>query len=613
MINIFIPAAGFGERLRPITLHIPKPLLPIMGKPVIEMIIDNLSTIPFKRIGINLHHKAERLKEWGVKSPYSGLIEFFHEDPILGTGGALKNAESFLSGSPFLVHNSDIISNIDLNLLLNTHISGKNIATIAIHDCPEHNNVILNKKGFVIGIEGHPSKRNHGKKSVTYMGIAVYSPEILKFIPKGASSITFAWLKAIKMGFSIKALDFTGCYWKDIGSPNYYASAVIDALRKNGETIFIHPSTKIHSNIELDGYVCIEKDSNIKGDSSFRNCILLEGSDISSGTYENSIIGYDFVIELNEDELFKDINEGGLILIGTGGSDRKYYRLKQKRESIVIARYSEEDIDFERHINYTEFFRRHNIPVPRLIHVNLLNKTALLEDLGDVTLYSWIKFKDKDQIEAMYQKVLDILIKIHHIPIAAINEYPMLQKRIFDYEHFRWETEYFLERFLRDLKGIAIKDAALKEELHKLSLNADSFLKTIIHRDFQSQNIMIKDGLPRVIDYQGARIGPPSYDVASILWDPYFRLDPKTRECLLEYYIERISYGLDKEDFLRSLLICRIQRHMQALGAYGFLSSVKGKGYFTKFIPECLSYLKEEITILKDELPSLYELIIKIT
>lgn len=610
MINIFIPAAGFGERLRPITDHIPKPLLPIMGRPVIEIIIDKLSLISFKKIGINLHHKAEMLKEWGIKSPYSGDIIFFYENPLLGTGGALKNAEGFLSEGPFLVHNSDIISNIDLSLLIKTHLSEGNIATIATHDYPKYNNVILDKNGSVIDITDPLSKKDYNKKVVTYMGIAVYSSEILKFIPEGDSSIISAWLAAIKKGFKIKALDFTGCYWKDIGSPHSYASAVIDALRINGETIYIHPSVKICKNLELDGYTSIEKGSNLKENSFFRNCILLQGSNPSSGRYENSIIGNNFIINLNEEELFKDIKEKGLILVGTGGSDRRYYRLKNKRESVIIVRYSKEDADFERHLNYTEFFRRHVISVPRLIHVNPLNKTALFEDLGDTSLYNWLKFKGKDHIEAMYQKVLDILIKIHHIPVTDLKECPM---RIFDYEHFRWETEYFLERFLKGLRGINARNSALEEELNRLALNADSFFKTIIHRDFQSQNIMIKEDRPRLIDYQGARIGPPAYDVASILWDPYYRLEEKTREKLLRYYIDRIKYGLDEKGFLRSLSICLIQRHMQALGAYGFLSVVKGKSFFAKFIPGCLNYLKEEVTTMKDEFPSLYNLILRIT
>ena len=147
----------------------------------------------------------------------------------------------------------------------------------------------------------------------------------------------------------------------------------------------------------------------------------------------------------------------------------------------------------------------------------------------------------------------------------------------------------------------------LKEELHALARKADSFPKTIIHRDFQSQNIMVVKGDKiLIIDYQGARIGPPAYDLASILWDPYCRLDDGMREHLVGYYIDQMkrlnassAHGdqFEEKIFRESLLTCRLQRHMQALGAYGFLSSIKGKKYFLRYVPEGLRLLKEDISL----------------
>src|SRR3990172_3510238 len=117
-MNIFLPAAGLGERLRPITNHPPKPLLPILGKPIIEGILEKLTAVCSGKIGINLHYKPEMIRDWIKNSPYAGRAAFFPEDPILGTGGALKNAESFLSSGPFIVHNSDILLNIDFSRLI---------------------------------------------------------------------------------------------------------------------------------------------------------------------------------------------------------------------------------------------------------------------------------------------------------------------------------------------------------------------------------------------------------------------------------------------------------------------------------------------------------------
>src|SRR4030042_6041601 len=155
--SIFILAAGLGERLRPITDHLPKPLLPILGKPILQSILEKVSILPAHKIGINLYHKKDIIENWITQSAFNKKVELFHEDPILGTGGALKNAETFLNASTFIVHNSDIVSDIDLGKLLEFHLSSDNLLTLAVHDYPEFNNLMLDKEGFLIAIrKTHP-------------------------------------------------------------------------------------------------------------------------------------------------------------------------------------------------------------------------------------------------------------------------------------------------------------------------------------------------------------------------------------------------------------------------------------------------------------------------
>ncbi|MBI4684841.1 MAG: phosphotransferase [Nitrospirae bacterium] len=620
-LKIFLPAAGLGERMRPITNHIPKPLLPILGRPLIELIIEKFSTVSSGKIGINLHYKADMVKEWIKNSAYAGRIELFPEDPILGTGGALKNAEAFLSEGNFLVHNSDIISDIDFSRLIETHLSHGNIATLATHDYIRYNNVVIDDNGCVIDVENSgtstPNPDRIAKK-VAYTGIAVYSPEIFNFVSKGVSHATVAWIAASKAGHRVQALDFTGCYWNDIGNPVSYASEVVNSLKKEGETVFMHPLSNDCMDTDLNGFAVIERDCVLGKGVQIRNCIVLPESKTEKNShYENCIIGPDFKISLNESEVLGYSDKVGGVLIGIGGSDRKYYRVRRDDKTVVIMQCEHNDLDFLRHIEYTKFFSGCSIPVPELISIDPEKMRASFEDLGDVTLYSWLKCRRRNEdIEKMYRKVMDISVMLHTKATEYVSKCPTLINRAFDYEHFRWETNYFVERFVSGMRNIRIRNpSALEDEFHRIALKADSYPKTVMHRDFQSKNIMIHNWIPRLIDYQGARIGLPAYDVASILWDPYFRLEDGMRERLLAYYISEMrakSNKFDERIFMESLLLCRLQRHMQALGAYGFLSSVKGKKYFLKHITEGLRLLKEDISLTKDKYPELNKLVMSL-
>ncbi len=610
-INIFIPSAGLGERLWPVTEHIPKPLIPILGKPILEIVLEKVSALPINRIGINLYHKKEEIKDWIEKSAFRKDIDIFQEDSILGTGGAFKNAEAFLKEGAFLVHNSDIISDIELASIIDIHLSSGNIATLAVRNHPEINNVMVGRNGSVSGIGKSGSTV---AKRVTFTGIAVYSPEFLKYLPEGKSSVVDGWLKAISSGLEIGTVDVSGSYWRDIGTPESYLKAVFDAIRKEGETIFIHPTARISGNINPDGYVVIEEGCVLSNGVSLMNTVLMPHTEVKKNScHEGCIIGQGYEIDV---DVFQSKEK---ILIGTGGSDRNYYRIKKDTGSLILMEAQSNNPDFERHIEYTRFFEKHSIPVPGLIEVNHNEKTALFEDLGDLSLYSWLKCpRREDEKERLYRSVIDILVTLHTEVTEGVSECPLLKERVFDYEHLRWETDYFTERFVKGVRNIDIKNGdVLREEFHSLALKVDSFPKTIVHRDFQSQNIMIQKGrIPRLVDYQGARIGPPAYDLVSILWDPYYRLEDGIKGRLVDYYIDGIKEilgkGFSESNFRDTILPCRLQRHMQALAAYGFLSMVKGKKYFLKYVPEGLRLLKEDVFLAKDEYPEIYKLVSKL-
>jgi NDP-sugar pyrophosphorylase family protein/aminoglycoside phosphotransferase (APT) family kinase protein len=623
-VNVFILAAGFGERLQPITSHIPKPLIPILGRPVLLSVLEKVSSLPFNKIGINLYHKKEMIQDWVKQCPFGGKISLFPEEQTLGTGGALKNAEDFLSKKTILVHNSDILSDMDLQRLLEHHLASGSLVTLAVHDHKKFNNVFVDKKGFLQDVGDVPAPARMNRQRTAFTGIAVYEPEFLKFLPEGPSSVVDAWLKAVSEGHTIGTFDVTGCYWSDIGTPDAYARAVFDALKTDGETLYIHPSVKGCGNAEMQGYVVMEEGCDaeaLHATPLLRNCILLP--DCRAGAIqvqphrvapalENCIVGPDFKLDLNEAAISETPDEEERQMIGTGGSDRKYYRVRMGRRSAVLMQCRGDDPDFTRQMEYTHFFLKYSVPVPELLETDINQKKAVFEDAGDTSLYNWLKCPRKErEVEDVYRKIIDALGTIHTVATDHVAECPSLKNRIFDYEYFRWETDYFFERFVEGVRNIRAENIpGAGEELHLLALKADSFPKTIIHRDFQSQNIMLMaDAELRIIDYQGARMGPSAYDVASLLWDPYHRLEDGMRERLVNYYIGKIEDKFDAGYFRETIAVCRLQRHMQALGAYGFLSSVKGKRYFLKYASEGLRLLKEDISLFRVEYPELYKLI----
>jgi len=427
-INVFILSAGLGERLRPITDYIPKPLLPVLGKPVLQLVIEKVLTLPINKIGINLHHKKEAIEEWISRCPFRKKIRLFYEGQILGTGGALKNAEEFLNRGTFLVHNSDIISNIDLQRLLRYHLSSGNLVTLAVHDYPKFNNLIIDEKGFlrVVGA-GFKSALAEGQR-LAFTGIAVYEPQFLKFLPQGSSSVVDGWLKAIAADCKIGTYNVTGCYWRDIGKPSSYAAAVIEALRADGEVVYIHPSIEDCRDVCLNGYVVIEEKSKIGKNVFLKNCIILPGGHAENNSHnENCILGHEFKVQLSESEML-----GLSALIGTGGSDKKYYRIKKRENTAVLLECVKDDPEFHRQIEYTRFFLKYGIAVPELIEINPRNMKAIFEDAGDISLYTWLKFpRDRELVEDIYKKVIDILVLIHYEATRHVSECPLLHQRVF--------------------------------------------------------------------------------------------------------------------------------------------------------------------------------------
>jgi len=190
-----------------------------------------------------------------------------------------------------------------------------------------------------------------------------------------------------------------------------------------------------------------------------------------------------------------------------------------------------------------------------------------------------------------YEQVVDHLLALQAVTESARTDCPLAVDRTLDLDQLRWETTYFRECFLQghlalsgnDLTGLDVEFAALAAVVAKAPL-------TLMHRDFQSQNILIQGAQVRLVDYQGLRLGPVAYDLASLVWDPYVDLPRKLRQQLVTRFAAGCTVAAP-ETVLAMTVTAGLQRVMQALGAFGFLGHAKGKTEFLGHIPAAMANL----------------------
>ena len=217
----------------------------------------------------------------------------------------------------------------------------------------------------------------------------------------------------------------------------------------------------------------------------------------------------------------------------------------------------------------------------------------LMEDLGDTDLWSF-REASWEKRRPLYQKTLTIVNRLHSFPEKDFPSGRVKLMESFGPDLYRWERDYFREHFVRGFCGMKLEPAferELESELSALGERLSGTRRCLVHRDLQSQNVMIRDGEPFLIDFQGMRFGSPFYDLGSLLCDPYVAFADRERDELLSFYYGLSKRELDWAGFRNSFWEASAQRLMQALGAYGFLGLRKGLKAFLEHIPAGLRNL----------------------
>lgn len=535
-------AAGYGKRLFPLTQWMPKPLVPLTREPILFHLFSKLKKAGIRKTVINTHHLGRQIKSFveSYHDPDMGPLHICHEEELLNTGGGLKNAANHLKKTPFfLVHNSDILSDMDLNLLMRKHQESGALVTLAVREAGA-NNILIGANGHLLDCRGLLNRAGDGStRHVTYLGVAAYSAAFLENLPEGPSDLVDTWVDLIsRQPGSIQTIDMERGYWNDLGT----FDAFFDAQR-----------------------VIIDSD-------------MLPLSDSAKALVEQ-------------------------------GSNRRYYRLGRGTNSLVLMLCEKGDEDFDRFIETSQFLNDLQLGNPKVWAYSQERGAALLEDLGDDTLYRVFHSRDPQvRRRHLYSRVVNFLAAFQEKTTRVRSRCPMSCDRTLDYEHLRWETQYFCSRFLIDHLGFPeTVSQDLESEFHALAHMVSNHPEVVIHRDFQSQNILFKQGDVHIVDYQGMRLGSIWYDLASLLNDPYVELDGALKKRLYKEFLELKGAEFeDDSETRKAFLAACLQRNMQALGAYGYLSNQLGKLAFRAFmLPGCRILLKtlEEWNTLEGDKP----------
>jgi aminoglycoside/choline kinase family phosphotransferase len=298
-----------------------------------------------------------------------------------------------------------------------------------------------------------------------------------------------------------------------------------------------------------------------------------------------------------------------------GGSGRNIVRVQGGGRSAIGILYSgrEENIAF---LEFSRHFRARGLAVPEIFAEDLNEGAYLEEDLGDTTLFDFLSSNRSGEVispevVATYRKVVAELPRFQVEAGSGLNYKVCYPRASFDRQSIAWDLNYFKYYFLR-LAAVPFNEQGLENDFARLTkflLNAnhDFFL----YRDFQSRNVMLCEGKPYFLDYQGGRKGALQYDIASLLYDGKADLPPVLRDELLNYYLERLAgyADINRDTFMEHYFAYVYIRIMQALGAYGFRGFYEQKAHFLQSVPYALKNLRwlSENVKLPIELPTLMD------
>jgi NDP-sugar pyrophosphorylase family protein len=600
-------AAGFGTRIQPLSYDLPKPMMPIWGKPAILRMIHLLRRFGVTEVLVNIHHNPGPIFDFFQTRTVKGMkLELSFEPEILGTGGALRKASWFFDEEPFWIANSDIVANVSPVPFLKEFDQTRPMAVLWLHPTEGPRTVEMENNKITIFRSSRPGTRG----TYTFCGLQLVSPAILDFLPPaGFSSVIDAYSAAIAHGKRISGITVKGSFWRDIGSLEQYVEVhrALAARRRSGskprhsgtrirgfasvgDGVLVEPGARISDSVIWDG-------AHIGRDADLRGAVIARDTNVN-GPVNGAAIRCDkikdAVLTAALSRFHWPADQVTAMPLAKRGSARSFTRLAMAGKTVICIHYSTEREENIHYAAIARFLRKKGLPVPHILLDMPDRHAVIVEDLGDLSLESAASFLSPQQLERVYRRILDALLELHAIPPDSAKRQHVTLQPGFARDLYRWERNLMAEHLLR--KKLCLTNSKVGAIMKDLGTAANRLLEepvVLVHRDMQSSNLLLKDGRPYFIDFQGMRTGPAAYDLASLLCDPYVMLSPELQQRLLHYYCSRSHNG---RRIRKSFWYAAIERLAQALGAYGRLSALPGMGRFADYIPPAMRMMHRAIT-----------------
>ena len=277
-------------------------------------------------------------------------------------------------------------------------------------------------------------------------------------------------------------------------------------------------------------------------------------------------------------------------------SDRRYFRvISPEGRSTVLALHAGA-IDFASlpFANVARLLQEVPLPVPAILgHSDALGIVAL-QDLGDVTLQAHLGAASPAEHQALYRQAVALIALLQRRGAElASNAYPPYAIT-FDVEKLTWELNFFVRHFLEAYRGGSLRDrerAAFDEEWLAMTRELAAEPRVLCHRDYHSRNLMLHDASLYIIDFQDARMGPDTYDLASLLRDSYVDIPERELDELLAYFLALRGVA-DATEFRRRFDLMALQRNLKALGTFGYQTTTRRNPVYIQYIPRTLNYAR---------------------